>query len=154
MGARDTITPGWFSLEGASVYTGFSITSIRKAMEAGAFEVRSVTITGSGTKDNARIKREHLDAWIESCPLKYPVSPHTAIVTGEPKVAVAVEVPPPPPGLMNATDVGKTLGVSSQQVVRWYQLGIIPASVKTGRLYRFDLESVRRALAAHAEGPS
>lgn len=73
MAAAQTVEPGWYSLKGASVYTGFSVTAIRTAMEAKAFPVRRVKITGSGAKDSARIKREHLDAWIEGRPIPSPV---------------------------------------------------------------------------------
>lgn len=65
MAAADTITPGWFSLKGAAVYTGFSVTALRTALELEKFPARRVAITGSGAKDAVRIKREHLDAWIE-----------------------------------------------------------------------------------------
>ena len=39
-------------------------------MEAGQFPVQRVTITGGGGKDSVRIKREHLDAWIEGRPIE------------------------------------------------------------------------------------
>jgi hypothetical protein len=66
------IQPGWFSIRGAAEYTGFSVTAIRTAMGAGKFPVKRVPITGSGAKDSARIKREHLDAWIEGRPIEEP----------------------------------------------------------------------------------
>lgn len=74
MSARMKIAPGWFSLEGAATYTGFSITSIRAAAAAEKFPVKRVVIRGNGAKDSARIKREHLDAWIEGreMPVKSP----------------------------------------------------------------------------------
>jgi len=73
MASVNSILPGWFSLKGAAVYTGFSVTSIRAAIEAGKFPVRRVEITGSGGKDSVRIRREHLDAWIEGRPIPSPV---------------------------------------------------------------------------------
>jgi excisionase family DNA binding protein len=67
-----TITPAWFSIPDAARYTGFSQTSIRKAIEAGKFPVREVEITGKGRKNNIRIKRTDLDAWIEGPSEKSP----------------------------------------------------------------------------------
>lgn len=67
--ARTYIEPGWFSIRGAADYTGFSVTAIRTAMASNKFPVMRVPITGSGAKDSARIKREHLDAWIEGRPI-------------------------------------------------------------------------------------
>lgn len=70
MAAADTIEPGWLSLRGAALYTGFSVTSIRTAAERGKFPVRRVSIKeGSGVCPSARIKREDLDKWLESCPI-------------------------------------------------------------------------------------
>ena len=65
MSRLSQIKPGWFSLEGAAIYTGFSVSSIRAAMEENKFPVKRVTIRGTGIKNSSRIKREHLDAWIE-----------------------------------------------------------------------------------------
>ncbi len=70
MAAVDTVQPGWFSLRGAALYTGFSVTAIRDAMKSNKFPVRRVNISGSGAMTSARIKREDLDAWLESCPLE------------------------------------------------------------------------------------
>ncbi len=76
MAASNTIEPGWFSIRGAAIYTGFSVTAIREAMKQNEFPVRRVTITGSGSATSARIKREDLDAWIESAPLEVePAAP-------------------------------------------------------------------------------
>lgn len=75
MAASNTIEPGWFSLRGAALYTGFSVTAIRKAMAQDKFPVRRVSITGSGSATSARIKREHLDAWLESAPLEVEPAP-------------------------------------------------------------------------------
>ena len=70
MAAADTIKPGWLSLRGAALYTGFSVTAIRTAARLGKFPVHRVTIKGSGAGTAARIKREHLDAWLEGCPVE------------------------------------------------------------------------------------
>ena len=59
------IQPGWFSIPGACRYTGFSETTIRAAIKAGKFPAYRVEITGAGRKENIRIRRESLDAWIE-----------------------------------------------------------------------------------------
>ena len=84
MSAAQSITPGWYSLKGAAVYTGFSDWTIRAAMGAGRLPVQRVAITGSGAKDAVRIRREHLDAWIEG--REIPASDFTA----------AGEIHPPP----------------------------------------------------------
>lgn len=68
MAAADTIAPGWLSIEGAAVYTGFSVPAIRTAIELGRFPARKVPVTG-GRRSPVRIKREHLDAWIEGKPI-------------------------------------------------------------------------------------
>lgn len=46
----------------------------------------------------------------------------------------------------NAADTGKALGISGEAVVKLYKDGAIPAEIAEGRLYRFDLERVRKAL--------
>ena len=63
MAAKDTITPGWFSIRGAAIYTGFSVRSIRLAMEKKRFPVKKVKVSDGPTKET-RIAREDLDAWI------------------------------------------------------------------------------------------
>lgn len=75
MSAAHTIQPGWYSLRGAALYTGFSVTAIRSAMKQGKFPVHRVSISGTGSMTSARIKREHLDAWIESSPLEVAAPP-------------------------------------------------------------------------------
>jgi hypothetical protein len=72
--AQTKIDPGWFSIRGAAEYTGFSVTAIRTAIKEDKFPVSRVTITGSGAKDSARIKKEHLDAWIEGRPIEQPTT--------------------------------------------------------------------------------
>lgn len=64
MAAKDTITPGWFSIRGAALYTGFSVTAIRTAMSKGRFPFHQVEISGGPTKET-RIRRDDLDAWIQ-----------------------------------------------------------------------------------------
>lgn len=64
MSAAAKIEPGWFSIEGAAVYTGFSSRSIHNAIEAGRITPRRVAV--SGEKKVPRLKREDLDAWIEA----------------------------------------------------------------------------------------
>jgi len=77
MAAKDTITPGWFSIEGAAIYTGFSVPSIRAAMENKKFPARRVPVTKSDAESKSvRIKRDHLDAWIEGRPMD-EASAHT-----------------------------------------------------------------------------
>jgi predicted DNA-binding transcriptional regulator AlpA len=63
-----SIIPGWFSIPGAMRYTGFSEASIRDAMKLKLFPVHRVEIHGKGRKQNIRIRREDLDAWITSTP--------------------------------------------------------------------------------------
>jgi predicted site-specific integrase-resolvase len=41
--------------------------------------------------------------------------------------------------------------VSGRTVRDWFHAGLIPAEVAAGRVFRFDLERVREALAANAE---
>jgi len=52
--------------------------------------------------------------------------------------------------LMSATKIGKHLGLSHHGVISLYERGAIPAEIAEGRLYRFDLEKVKAALAARA----
>lgn len=59
------IEPGWFSERGAARYTGFTDKSIRTAINLGHLPHSKVSIVGTGARPSIRIKREHLDAWIE-----------------------------------------------------------------------------------------
>ncbi|HEY8961686.1 MAG TPA: helix-turn-helix domain-containing protein [Luteolibacter sp.] len=61
------IQPGWFSIPGAAKYTGFSVTTIRTAIKLGRFPFHQVPVSG---QKSIRIKREHLDAWIEGRPIE------------------------------------------------------------------------------------
>jgi hypothetical protein len=70
MAAANTIEPGWYSLRGAAAYTGFSDKAIRTAVSLGKLPASPVSITGTGKSPSVRIKREHLDAWIEGRPVK------------------------------------------------------------------------------------
>jgi excisionase family DNA binding protein len=65
MKSVDQIVPGWFSIPGAARYTGFSEPTIRKAIDLGKLPKGKVDLEGTGKKPSVRIKREHLDAWIE-----------------------------------------------------------------------------------------
>ena len=47
--------------------------------------------------------------------------------------------------------VAEMEGVHPTQIIRWYKSGAIPAETAEGKLYRFDPEKVRAALAARAE---
>ena len=58
------IEPGWFSIPGAAVYTGFSVSAIESAVRLGKIQPRPVRI--KGTAKSRRLKRAELDAWIES----------------------------------------------------------------------------------------
>lgn len=60
------IQPGWFSMRGAAQYTGFTDRSIRTAIESGQLPHSKMSITGNGRRPAIRIRREHLDEWIES----------------------------------------------------------------------------------------
>ncbi|MES2659288.1 MAG: hypothetical protein V4689_11775 [Verrucomicrobiota bacterium] len=51
---------------------------------------------------------------------------------------------------LNARDLGIALGMSCQTVIRLQKSGAIPAEIAEGRLYRFDLEKVKKALADRA----
>ena len=68
MATKSTIEPGWFSLEGAGLYTGFSARSIKRAILDGKLPAKEVKVTG--TVPQKRVKREHLDAWIEGRPME------------------------------------------------------------------------------------
>ena len=57
------IKPGWFAVNGAAIYTGFSVSAIESALRLGQLESRVITI--SGARRSRRIRREWLDAWIE-----------------------------------------------------------------------------------------
>jgi len=71
MAAADKIEPGWFSLAGAAIYTGFSDKALSTAIELGKFPASEVSITGTGARPSVRIRREHLDAWIEGRPIEH-----------------------------------------------------------------------------------
>lgn len=64
----NSIQPGWYSIEGAATYTGFSVSSIRTAIDEKLFPAKRVKLAGKGSKPNVRIRREHLDRWIEEGP--------------------------------------------------------------------------------------
>ena len=59
---KPAVERGWFSIQGAAYYTGFSLSSIEKALRLNLFKSRKVKIEGTHSR---RIKREWLDAWIE-----------------------------------------------------------------------------------------
>jgi len=59
------ITPGWFSIDGAAIYTGFSVATIRKAIDQGLPAYR-LTLGSESLRVMVRIRRETLDAWIEA----------------------------------------------------------------------------------------
>ncbi len=54
------------------------------------------------------------------------------------------------PAPVNATEMGKLVGLSRQKIVALHEDGAIPAEVAEGRTYRFDPDKVRAALAARA----
>jgi hypothetical protein len=56
--------PGWFSIKGAAIYTGFSIPTIRKALGNGLPASR-MKITADSAQEMIRIRREDLDGWIQ-----------------------------------------------------------------------------------------
>ena len=53
--------------------------------------------------------------------------------------------------LLTPEEVGEVYQVSGRTVRDWFHAGLIPAEVAAGRVFRFDLERVRDALAANAE---
>lgn len=65
MAAANNVVPGWFSIEGAAAYTGFSSRSIRSAIKHRLFPYQSVSVTPGSRQQQTRIRREDLDAWIE-----------------------------------------------------------------------------------------
>jgi hypothetical protein len=56
----------WFSIPDAALYAGFSVSSIRKALALGLVPKKTVPLGG---QKSVRIKREHLDAWIQGTPI-------------------------------------------------------------------------------------
>ena len=54
-------------------------------------------------------------------------------------------------GLLTPEEIGEVYQVSGRTVRDWFHAGLIPAEVAAGRVFRFDLERVREALAANAE---
>jgi len=57
------ITPGWFSVSEAAIYSGFSVPSIRQFMQQG-LPYSQVKISPDSPREMVRIKRDHIDAWI------------------------------------------------------------------------------------------
>jgi predicted site-specific integrase-resolvase len=55
------------------------------------------------------------------------------------------------PNLLNPKQLSATLCVSSVTILSWYHARIIPAEIAEGRIYKFDLEKVRSALAERAQ---
>jgi len=51
---------------------------------------------------------------------------------------------------LNATQIGAKLSLDQSTVIALYKKGAIPAEIAEGRLYRFDLEKVKAALAERA----
>lgn len=48
-------------------------------------------------------------------------------------------------------EVAREFAVTSKTVLEWFHNGIIPAEVAVGKVFRFDLDRVRAALAKHAK---
>lgn len=71
MSKASTTEQGWFSIRDAARYTGFSVSSIRTALKLGKLPKREVALSG---QKSVRIRREHLDAWIEGKPSTPPQS--------------------------------------------------------------------------------
>ncbi len=55
------------------------------------------------------------------------------------------------PTLLNATELGKHLGLTYHGVISLWEKGAIPAEIAEGRIYRFDLAKVKAALAKRAQ---
>ena len=53
--------------------------------------------------------------------------------------------------LIDAKTMGAELGLSGQTVINMTKAGKIPVEVQEGKIYRFDPEKVRAALAARAQ---
>jgi len=51
-----------------------------------------------------------------------------------------------PDGLETADEIGGLLGVTGRTILNWAAAGIIPTALRVGRVVRFDLAEVRRAL--------
>jgi predicted DNA-binding transcriptional regulator AlpA len=51
---------------------------------------------------------------------------------------------------VSARQTAKALGTSSNSIMAWYRAGYFPAEIAEGRLFRFDVEKVRAALALRA----
>jgi len=47
-------------------------------------------------------------------------------------------------------EVAEHLKTSSTQVLRWTHAGVIPTTVKEGKVYRYDLDEVDRVLGERA----
>ena len=53
--------------------------------------------------------------------------------------------------LLTPEEIGEVYQVTGRTVRDWFHAGLIPAEVAVGRVFRFDLEKVKDALAANAE---
>jgi len=58
------VQAGWYSIKTAAAYTSFSTSAIEKAIARD--ELRSLRVQLRGKRSARRMKREWLDAWIES----------------------------------------------------------------------------------------
>ncbi len=62
---RKSFAPGWLSIADAAYYTGYSVSGIDAAIKARKFPAYRPKITAEGGSRSVRVRREHLDAWIE-----------------------------------------------------------------------------------------
>jgi hypothetical protein len=56
--------------------------------------------------------------------------------------------------LLTAKELAAHFNTTPSTIFSWYHDGTIPAEVAVGKVYRFDLERVSRALAEGASGPT
>ena len=78
--------PGWYSIEGCAIYTGFSDATIRKAINTNQLPAYRVPISvGDEVTDAGRVSRDDLNSWIKGqvIPLRpltrsYPASEPSA----------------------------------------------------------------------------
>ena len=77
--------PGWYSIEGCAIYTGFSEATICKAIETLQLPAYQAPISvGDEIAEAVRVSREDLDAWIkgEVIPIRPLVRSYIAADSG------------------------------------------------------------------------
>lgn len=150
--------PGWMSVEDAASWSGLSITLIRELI-ADDLIVSSNVVKPGKTRGRRLVNRESLNAYIETgigskselaMNAKRPTGGSTLLSHTYTGTAPVAKNP------LRATprELAAHLSISVMQVHRMMKAGTIPAVVREGRIYRFDIPAIDELLADRAANKS